>query len=449
MANWLALFAVFKNTKAVYKTQELNAAFMRIIAMGDAKLQLAAMECIFTWKDPNIRPYADNLRNLVDDVKFRDELATFIQNEEQILIDPTHRQGLMPVVMRVLYGRLIQRSKASNKSSKNARRKVILGGISCCKPEEIRIFIDLALEPFQPILELPGVETDQEGHVTSFKFDPEGYHSIEKIAWRKQTGLLNLMEDTIKQLATHILPFLPDLLKVVLYIINFAHSRRSQEDDAMDIDEGNDDKVSDQSTKSKEVKALALKRIVDMFKINGNFNFTPFVPSMFSAFISARLPTLPSDASQDLSTLVNLFLVWSKKSTYAPYLVDYDARVLPQIIATLSVKSLNEHVLNVLLEILESLLNLCDEEMDVDGEASLKEKLIIPHVDLILNDLKFRLTQSKDDTKFGSGRYSVREISIAARVAPYTKNGEQAATIIELLLPSLKKPSLHSHRPWI
>ncbi|KAK4515117.1 proteasome regulatory particle base subunit rpn10 [Mucor velutinosus] len=444
MANWLSLFAVFKNTKAVYKTHELNAAFMRIIAMGDAKLQLAAMECIFTWKDPNIKPYADNLRNLVDDIKFRDELATFIQNEEQILIDPAHRQGLMPVVMRVLYGRLIQRSKASNKSNKSARRKVILGGISCCKPEEIRIFIDLALEPFQPILALPGMDTDDEGHVTAFKFDPEGYHLMEHIAWRKQTGLLNLMEDTIKQFATHILPFLPDLLKVVLYIINFAHSRRSQshpEEDAMDVDQADAGKVSDQSTKSKEIKALALKRIVDMFKINGDFNFTPFVPSMFSAFISARLPTLPSDASQDLSTLINLFLVWSKKSTYAPFLVDYDARVLPQVIATLSVKSLNEHVLNVLLEILESLLNLCDEEMDVDGEASLKEKLVIPHVDLILNDLKFRLTQSKDDTKFGSGRYSVREISIAARVAPYTKNGEQAATIIELLLPSLKKPS--------
>lgn len=448
MANWLSLFAVFKNTKAVYKTQELNAAFMRIIAMGDAKLQLAAMECIFTWKDPNIKPYADNLRNLVDDIKFRDELATFIQNEEQILIDPAHRQGLMPVVMRVLYGRLIQRSKASNKSNKNARRKVILGGISCCKPEEIRIFIDLALEPFQPILALPGMDVDSEGHVTSFQFDPEGYHLMEHIAWRKQTGLLNLMEDTIKQFATHILPFLPDLLKVVLYVINFAHSRRSPshaQEDAMDVDEqqeqAGDNKVSDQSTKSKEVKALALKRIVDMFKINGDFDFTPFVPSMFSAFISARLPTLPSDASQDLSTLINLFLVWSKKSTYAPYLVDYDARVLPQVIATLSVKSLNEHVLNVLLEILESLLNLCDQEMDVDGETSLKEKLVIPHVDLILNDLKFRLTQSKDDTKFGSGRYSVREISIAARVAPYTKNGEQAATIIELLLPSLKKPS--------
>jgi U3 small nucleolar RNA-associated protein 20 len=441
MAIWLSLFSVFKNTKAVYRTHELNAAFMRIIAMGDAKLQAAALECIFTWKDPNIKPYADNLRNLVDDVKFRDELSTFIQNEEQIQIDPAHRAGLMPVVMRVLYGRLIQRAKASSKSSKNSRRKVILGGISCCKTNEIRIFFDLALEPFKAILELPGVTTDENGQVTKFEFAPEGKHILEQVAWRKQTGLLNLLEDTIKQFATHILPFVPDLLKVALYIINFVHSHKSSEDeDMMEIDQETAVNAN-QSTKSKEVKALALKRIVDMFKINGGFNFTPFVPAMFSAFISARLPTMPSDSSQDMSSLVNLFLVWSKKREYALYLVDYDTRVIPQIVATLAVKSLNEHVLHVLLEILESLLNLCDEEMEVDGALSLKEKLIIPHVDLILNDLKYRLTQSKDDTKFGSGRYSVREISIAARVAPYTKNGEQAATIIELLLPSLKKPS--------
>lgn len=438
MANWLALFAVFKNTKSVYKTQELNAAFMRIIAMGDVKLQAAALECIFTWKDPNIKPYADNLRNLVDEVKFRDELSTFIQNEEQIQIDPSHRDGLMPVVMRVLYGRLIQRNKVSAKTSKNTRRKVILGGIACCKTNEIRYFIDLALAPFKAILDLPGVVVDEDGDVTEFQFMPVGKQIIEGIAFRKQTGLLNLLDDTIKLLATHILPFLPDLLKVILYIINFVHSHKSSDD--MEID-GQEQEEEQQSHKSKEVKSLALKRIVDVFKINGNFNFTPFVPAMFSAFISPRLSTMPSDTSQDLSSLTNLFLVWSKKVEYAPYLVDYDARVIPQIVATLSVKSINEHVLHVLLEILESLLQLCDEEMEVDGEPTLKEKLIVPHVDLILNDLKYRLTQSKDDTKFGTGRYSVREISIAARVAPYTKNGEQAAAIIDLLLPSLKKSS--------
>ncbi|OBZ87321.1 U3 small nucleolar RNA-associated protein 20 [Choanephora cucurbitarum] len=436
MANWLSMFSVFKNPRAAYRSQDLYAAFMRIIAMGDAKLQAAALECLFTWKDPNVKPYADNLRNLLDDIKFRDELATFIQNEEQIQIDPAHRNGLMPVVMRVLYGRLIQRSKASSKISKGTRRKVILGGISCCKTEEIRYFIDLALEPFQGILELPGVELDDEDNVSKFEFVAEGKHTVEQIAWRKQTGLLNLLEDTIKQFATHILPFLPDLLKVVLYLINFAHSRKSHEDD-MEID-GHD---AAQSTKSKEIKSLALKRIVEMFKINGDFNFTPFMPSMFSSFISPRLPNLPSESSQDLSSLTSLFLVWSKKSSYAPYLVDYDNRVLPQIVSTLSIKSINEQVLSALLEILESILDLCEDEMEVDTGSTLKDKLVIPHVDLILNHLKYRLTQSKDDTKFNSGRYSVREIAIAARVAPYTKNGDQAASIVELLLPSLKKPS--------
>ncbi|KAI9478566.1 MAG: hypothetical protein EXX96DRAFT_601338 [Benjaminiella poitrasii] len=432
MAQWLAIFAAFKNPVAAYRTAELNEVFMRLIAMGDFNLQKAALECIISWKNPNVKPYADNLRLLYDDVRFRDELSNLLQTEEQSPIDPAHRKGLMPVLMRILYGRLIQRARASAKTSKASRRKMILGSVACCSSEEIRYFIDLAVEPFKPILELPGMEMDQDEQVTKFEFMTDGKHLVEQIPWRKQTGLFNLLEDMIKQLATHILPFAPDLLKIVLYLINFVHSRRA---DAMEID------GEAQSSRSKEVRGLAIKRIVDFFKISGQFNFTPFVPSLFSAYITPQLPTFPSINSQDVTSLLTLFLVWSKQSKYAVYLADYDSTVIPQIVATLSVKKLNERVLDTLLEILESVLDLCDNEMDIDGAQTLKEKLIIPHVDLILNDLKYRLTQSKDDAKFGSGAYSVREIAIAARIAPYTKNGEQAASIVSLLLPSLKKPS--------
>ncbi|KAI7902962.1 armadillo-type protein [Cokeromyces recurvatus] len=433
MTSWLAIFAVYKNPAAAYRTAELYDVFMHIIAMGDFNLQKAALECIISWKNPNVKPYADNLRLLYDDTRFRDELSNLIQNEEQSPIDPAHRKGLMPVLMRILYGRLIQRAKASAKTSKTARRKMILGSVACCTAEEIRYFIDLALEPFKMILELPGMEVDQDNHVSKFEFVSEGKRLVEQIPWRKQTGLLNLLEDMIKQLATYILPFAPDLLKVVLYLINFVHSRRLP--DAMEVDG-----EKEQSSKSKEVRALAMKRIVGFFKISGNFDFTSFIPSLFSAYITPQLPAFPSTTSQDVSSLLNLFLVWSKQSKYANYLVDYDPSVIPQIIATLSVEKLNENVLNVLLEIIESLLDLCDNEMDVDGTQSLKEKLIIPHVNLLLNELKYRLTQSKDDAKFGN-TYSIREIAIAARIAPYAKNGEQAATIVALLLPSLKKPS--------
>ncbi|KAG1474631.1 hypothetical protein G6F56_000242 [Rhizopus delemar] len=424
MTSWLSLFSAFTNTKSAYKNQELYSIFLHIVTMGDAKLQLAALDCVFTWKNTSIRPYADNLRNLMDDVKFRDELSSLIQSDENTQIDPAHRDALMPVVMRILFGRLVQKSKATNKINKSSRRKAILSAISCCRVNEIRCFIDLALEPFEAIVNTSSVD--------QFIFDEQTGSKLEQVAWRKQTGFLNLLEDIIKQMASHVLPFLPDLLKVVLYIIYFA---RGHSDDNMDIDEG----AVLQSSKSKEVKNMAIKRIVEMFKINGQFDFSPYVSAMFTAFITPRITTLPQDSTHDISPLVTLFATWSKKTEHAHYLCDYNPQVIPQIIATLGAKSLGAPVQNILLEIIESILDLCDDEMDTD--ESLKSKTVVAHVDPLLQSLQFRLMHDKSDPKFSNAKYAVREIAIAARISSYTQNGTQAAKIIELLLPSLKKPS--------
>ncbi|ORZ21061.1 down-regulated in metastasis-domain-containing protein [Absidia repens] len=126
----------------------------------------------------NIKPYSDNLRNLLDDTKFRDELSTFIQNHEQNLIDPAHRDGLMPIVMRLLFGRLVERRSKGSKHVKKLRRKAILGAVSCCKQNEMKTFIDLALEPFQSLLNVPGETLDDEGRVTSFEFVDQGSEII-------------------------------------------------------------------------------------------------------------------------------------------------------------------------------------------------------------------------------------------------------------------------------
>ncbi|KAF7724248.1 U3 snoRNP protein [Apophysomyces ossiformis] len=444
MANWLELFAAFENPRVLFKSEQLHGVFLRLIAKGDSKLQSAALECILTWKDPKIKPYADNLRNLMNETRFRDELSTFVQNEEQNMIDPAHRDGLMPIVMRILFGRLVQRkSIAASKSSKTIRRYAILSAVACCHPPEIRFFFGLALESFSDIVDLPGETKDEEGVVTSFSFMEEGSTILQDIAWRKQVGLLMLMEDIIKQMGSHIMPFLAPLLKVVMYIIYSAYRRETVSmdiDAAEDSEEVEEAKGKQHSKRSKEVKALALKRIVDFFKLSGKYDFTPYLPAMFETFISPRLEVFPLESSQNMSILLQLFVVWSERVEYVPFLVDYDARVLPQVYAILSAKSLNEHVLSNVLDLVENSLNHCSDEMEVDDTVSLKQKLIVPHVDLLLSHLKYRLTQSKDDVKFGSGRYSIRQIAIVERVAPYTSNGEQAAVIVDLLLPSLNKP---------
>ncbi|KAL0082208.1 armadillo-type protein [Phycomyces blakesleeanus] len=437
MANWLKLFSTFVNPRMVYKSAELHTVLMNLLAKGDTKLQEAAIECLFTWKEPDVTPYQDNLRNLLNDSKFRDELTAMLANEEQTIIDPAHRAGLTPYLMRILFGRLVQGKggKSSGKTNKGSRRKAVLGAVSCCRHSEIQYFLDLALEPFKDILTLPGVE-EKDGQVVSFSFDDKGGDILKNVAWRKQIGTLNLIDDMLKQMGSHLLPFLPILLKVVLYFIHYAHRRSSND---MDVDE---EKTQDeQSSRSREVRALALKRVVDFFKLNGNFDFKPYMPAMFASFINPRLAKLQDEASQNASSILNLFVVWSERASYVRFFVDYNDQVLPQIYSVLSAKKLHEQALSVILDITENVLSHCESEMEVDGAAILKDSLVLPYVDLLLSHLQFRLLQSKDDVKFGSGRYSVREIAIVSRVAKYTNDGEQAAVIINLLLPSLRKSS--------
>lgn len=45
-------------------------------------------------------PYKNNLRNLVDEVKFRDEIVHFQIDKENGIIQESHREELMPIVMR-------------------------------------------------------------------------------------------------------------------------------------------------------------------------------------------------------------------------------------------------------------------------------------------------------------------------------------------------------------
>ncbi|KAI8098559.1 uncharacterized protein BX664DRAFT_254120 [Halteromyces radiatus] len=442
MSSWLKLFSCFTNIRGAYKSQDLYVVILRLIAKGDNRLQTSALEALFAWKDKNIKPYQDNLRNLLDDIKFRDELSTFIQNSEQNLIDPVHREELMPIVMRILYGRLVERQSKGSRHLKKLRRKAILSAVSCCEQKEMKTFIDLALESTQALLDVPGETYDEEGHITSFEFVAQGSEIIRRIRWRQQLGLVNVLEDMIKQLGSDLLPFMPNILKVVLYILHSA-----QNNDKMDLDITQEEGLTRISNRSKQVRTTTLRRLTEIFMIKGGFDFIPYMTAMFSSFISPRLINFASENSQQVSSLLKMFAVWSENPSYVPFLIDYDSSLLPQLYALLSERKINEKVLSTTLDILECLLDYCEDDkmtnkngMEIDLDY-FKENLIVKHVDILLNHMKYRLTQSKDDKRFGSGRYSVREIAIVARIAPYTKDGTHTERILEILIPNLKKPT--------
>ena len=143
----LALFGRFTNPRALYRAEDVKKALMKLLTSGDASVQRLALNAIFTWKSSCIRPYQENLTRLLDDARFRDEVTSFVQVEEdQTSIEDSHRAELMPVLLRILYGRsLSKKGIASGKRGMEARRTVILGSLANFREEEIHVFIKIAL----------------------------------------------------------------------------------------------------------------------------------------------------------------------------------------------------------------------------------------------------------------------------------------------------------------
>ncbi|KAF9926096.1 U3 snoRNP protein [Linnemannia zychae] len=432
---FLALFAKFKNPKQTYESATMHELYLRLLTIGDAPLQTLALDCLFTFKSPALAPYHDNLKNMLDDVKFRDELSTFvIADSESSSIGSIHRDEVMPIILRLLYGCMISRKgKGSAKAGMAARRKAVLTAIGGCKSSELGFFISLMLNPFDV-----GTSGIVNGRFV-FSADPSAERSsVGHI--RKQIGFLNIMEDVIKMLGTILKPFISQLLTAILCMINQAQERMDLnmvDQSMLGAEEGMIETL--QTKQLRDIRQFGIKRITKLFGLpNTDFDFGPYVPTMFESFLNRRVGRLDIESTQAPSAIMELFATWASRNEYVLFLVNYNKDVLVKLYGCLSAKKVRDPVISMVLEICEDILGHCFEENEL-VEKPLTNQVLIPYTDCLLDNLEFALTKGSGDARFGKDSFSKREISILSQVATYVKNGPQAIKLIDLLLPSLKK----------
>ncbi|RUP48500.1 hypothetical protein BC936DRAFT_144478 [Jimgerdemannia flammicorona] len=433
---WLQLFAKFNAPRSIFKAPELYNFYLRLLTKGDTKVQALALDCLLTWKSSSIVPYADNLKSLVDEIKFRDELSTFALDRDRSEINLAHRAELMPIVVRILYGRMVARKgKGSAKGGMGARRTAVLGALVGCPENELVLFVDLMLEPFTLIRDLPDIMNDE------FTF-MDGVNIIDAVSWRKQIGYLHILEDVLRQLGAYLIPFVPKLLKAIMYMVLSSQNQIDNAAEPIELDNSDSFTRSGvgQMKRTREVRQLSIKRIVEFFKIRATFDFRPYLPAMFFSFINSRVPKLDIENTQAPSALMELFAVWTTRREYVEFLVDYNKDLLAKLFSIMSAKKLRDSVLTMVLEITENILELCADERELDGGSRiLTQKVLLPHVNCLLDHLEHALAKVSEDSKFGKDMFSVRQIAILSQIATYVNNGPQATKLIDLLLPSLKK----------
>ncbi|KAJ1825617.1 U3 snoRNP protein, partial [Coemansia sp. RSA 2708] len=147
---WLKLLAKFHRPQKLYMAQVLQALFLRMLTRGDNELQRCALDCLIGWRLPGVQPYADSLRALVDEKRFRDTLKTFNLAVNGESVNVVHRAQLMPVVLRILHGQMMARNgKSSRKDGMRSRRAAILNAMVGITSDELRFFVGIGLETFR------------------------------------------------------------------------------------------------------------------------------------------------------------------------------------------------------------------------------------------------------------------------------------------------------------
>ncbi|KAF9166281.1 U3 snoRNP protein [Actinomortierella ambigua] len=440
---FLTLFSKFKNPKQTYESTAMFDLYLRMLTIGDAPLQKLALSCISTFKIAALSPYQENLQNLLDEIKFRDELSTFVIAEsDSSSIGNLHRDEVMPILLRLLYGCMISRKgKSSAKVGMAARRRAVLSALGGCRTEELGFFVSLMLSPFD--FKGAGVDGGLFEFSKSSDLDMEVDGSSPWVGHlKKQTGFLNILDDAIKQLGSLIRPFLPEIMTAVMCMIHQAQERLDAETEHQSDLGAEEGLIETLQTKQlRDIRQLGIKRLTSIFLLPiKDFDFEAYVPAMFTSFLNRRVSRLDTESTQAPSVIMELFAAWATRQEYVMFLVKYNDQVLPKLYSCLAAKKVRDSVIAKVLEVCEDILSHCFEEKE-KAKKPLTNKVLVPYTDILLDNIEAVLVKSSSDNaaKFGKDNFTKRQISILSQIAAYVKNGQQAIKLVDLLLPSLKK----------
>ncbi|KZO93884.1 hypothetical protein CALVIDRAFT_600365 [Calocera viscosa TUFC12733] len=420
LSHWLELFSKFSNPRALYRVATLQNIYLACLCTPERSLQRLAIDCLLTDSSSPLQSRADKFKLLLDDTKFRDELASLSLGD----LPEDVRANVVPVLIRLLYGIMISRT-----SKATARRRAILSSLTSCTSHELETLVTLMLDPFQGIYLSSTPE--------QFKFS-----GTDITATRTQRlGYLRLLGDVLTYLAPVLRPHWPLLLTTTLELLRSAqttiHTSRQSGDAGEDAGEAESEAASeDLSAKGESVRAdysirqLGLKRLSNFCRRCPDLDLTAYLPQLFDAIISPRIPLLVSENSQAPSALMELFHAWSERQESCLYLTRYDASVIPAIADLLTATNVKPAVLSRVLEIFDHILTLSANESSVSTEV------LKPNAEHLLMRLSTAISTYGNKPPNDIVK---REIGLLTRLAPYLTDATHAEQLLVALKPLFRR----------
>lgn len=412
----VGVFAQFNNPRVLYQAQRVYSALLKLLANGDVEVQKQALKAILAWKQEGVKPYQEHLEFLLDEARFKNELTVLFQGDNKI--QPDHHGEIMPVLLRLLYGRTIsKKGAASGRHGLHATRLAVVRHLDV---DDMGGFLDIALGNLRDVkvVDAQGIR--------------ESTFSKEILPPRKQVGLLNMLESIINELGTGVLPYLQQLVNAVLYTTIAACRKLGSSDEDAETAEP----IADASL-YKVIKTTGLKCLCKLFQNGQTFDWTPYQDAMVKEIISPRIDKLPADTTQGVSGTWKLMETWSVLPKPAMFLA-IDTRIVPKMIECIGVAKGKEEVKVFALEIIKNLIHLAEAPaQESEFNELIKSELLVANIDLILKEVSGLLRDQHDIGRELLGT----AVDTVVRIAPIVEATNNVRDMVEIATFLLNQPS--------
>ncbi|GAB1215182.1 hypothetical protein ATERTT37_004368 [Aspergillus terreus] len=426
--SFLALLGQFINPRVLFKAPEVHEALLGLLCHGNSEIQKSALKALFTWKSPSISPYQENLLNILDEARFRDELSVFVRvGGEDSVIEEGHRGELIPVLLRILYGRMISKAGASSTQAGQAgRRKAILRTLSQLPDQEFGIFMQISFGPLKNIQIITDGQADDQ------------VLSQELASARRQTGLLNMIETVFDTLQTRMKPYAQSSMDVVLFCLVRACRELEKHQSTAPADT----QAEKYLTILRNIRHTCIKCLDLIFSITPDHDWTPYVRVLFTEVINPRLENFATETTQAVSGLLRLFHTWASAPRSSFYLVQHNDAVLTKVLDCLSIDSTRDEVkIFVIDEIVAPLVGLAtgkaleqQEEMSDFSAEEIRSQVLAPYIEHALSHFGYVLKRGPSRPLLNSG---VQTLSI---LAPCVESSKETTSLVSITTYLLRQP---------
>lgn len=292
---YLNIFSGARDLKRFYKAQKLYQIFLECLNHRSIEIQRLSLDCIFTYKNPAILPYRENLYRLNCNKSFKQEMTTFFkkgideENELRCIVQDEHQAEVIPLVIKIVHTKMLQ------KTTPPEVKQNVLRFIGNFREQEIMQFINMSFDCFEKLLQTHAMETYNYIVSSNQNFDDLTFHHLQV--------LISLIENIFEEFAA----LKSENFKRYLLHIKFCM-------DAI--------LLQMEHSLVKQLKSQATLNVVNFFNHFDNYKWSEEeIEAVFYIYVWPQINNLENDCIHSPTPLFKLLSAWSKTPRYFSLLV--------------------------------------------------------------------------------------------------------------------------------